>query len=226
MTQCVATTVPSLSTVSLARGCGQADRGFTTMDPDPVAPSFIELGTAVDLGGDFEIETTVAAPSVAQQTILGDSLSTNNTLSMTSLTITVVDSSGTALAAPAGLLVAQALNLVRLIKQALTLTIFINGTPVASGPFGNFKFDRIGVTQGNLLPFSGIIANVKVKEPNRRVLDMPIDGDYSPANATVKDRARGNNGNFVNVTAGDTTNYKKANGRWVDAQGGILEIAI
>ena len=48
------------------------------------------------------------------------------------------------------------------------------------------------------------LANVKIEGGGGLVFDMPIDGNYTPTNNTVIDRASGNNGTFVSVATGDS----------------------
>lgn len=112
--------------------------------------------------GDFELEFEFYGTNFnIGNILLGNSLSSNNGVFVSSFDIGARDSAGTLILTNADIVSNSTLNTLRLSKSGNILTINLNGTDVVTGTSNNsFVFDRIAARRNGELSLTGFLRSV------------------------------------------------------------------
>lgn len=180
---------------------------------DPLAQSYIELSDPVTLSEDFESSVDFSTANPSDMIILGNLSNTENFIYIRSDGGIRVRINNNSIDSAAGIVQADILNTVRVVRARNSIEVYFNGAFIASGiEAGDWVLDAVGRYSGGF-NFDGHIANVKITDFTRPVsdqlvIDMPIDGNYSPDENVVENNVADLGGElsgvFVNVAQGDS----------------------
>ena len=199
-------------------------RFFTTFDS--VAQSYISFGSAVEIpsDADFTIRFDVI-PDGSTQVVLGLSATTNTRARvLANGDIEWRTPAGSSTVTPSSLAQGE-LNTVSVTRRSGQGAISVNGVQ-AGGTLSlegvSVTYDQIG-RASNLAPTGAKVSDLSIWIGDDKVLDLPIDQNYTPTNNIVRDESvNANNGTFVNVADGDSELYTNTGeGSWTT--GDVLE---
>ncbi len=194
---------------SMIRALGLS-RYFISLDP--VANSYYEISSPIDLTGDFDITAEFSSTATTSDNlVLGSSATSNTVINLrTTSSLRVRDNTGAAIDSANGVWPSGKLNTLKVTRISNNLIALINGVEVINGTLsGNFTFDLIGNYQPGVF-FDGIISNVIINDitggevTTFRLNQATANYELSAENVFGSEEVA--NGDFSDGTTGWTAN--------------------